>query len=235
MIIPKIIHQIWSSKQKPLPPLFKKWGMSWELLNPNYQYICWDDNKISFFLSEYYSDKKELLSKFPYDIQQWDILKYLILFVYGGIYVDFDSECVRNLTPLMDDDKPLYFTSDPHYSEKSINNSFIASVPKNDFISYVIDYCFEQALYLKFDNRVNTVLNTTGPKMLNYLYEEYPFKDQIKIIHYKYTSPITQVDSCRILKGSESPILHGKLREAFVIHYFSGTWVFDELIIDCRS
>lgn len=235
MIIPRIIHQIWWSNNKPLPPLFQKWGKSWKLLNPDYQYIYWDNKKIDSFLSKYYYREKGKLSEFPYDVQRWDILRYLIMNVYGGIYADFDSECVKSLTPLMEDNSPVYFTSDPHYSEISLNNSFIASVPDNDFISYVINYCFEQAYYLKFDNKIDAVLNTTGPKMLNFLYKEYPLKDQIRIIHYKHTSPIKQVDACRLLKGSDSPVLHRKLKDAFVIHYFSGTWVSDELSIDCRS
>lgn len=232
MIIPKIIHQIWLSKYMSIPPQFTNWGLSWKALNPDYQYIFWDDLKIDFFLNNYFGNKKGILDRFPYDIQKCDILKYLILYVYGGIYADFDSKCVKNLTPLLDN-KTFYITSDPHYSETSLNNSFIASVPKNEFVSLIIDFCFEKALYLKFNDRINAILNTTGPKMLNLLYEGYPTKEQITILHYKYTSPLTQIDSYRLLKGSDSPVLQDKIKEAFVIHYFMGTWVSDEMVVDC--
>lgn len=108
----------------------------------------------------------------------------------------------------------------------------IQQIPKVLLISMPWTSLTEPSLGLSI---LKSKLNSAGPKILNFLYKEYPLKDQIRIIHYKHTSPIKQVDACRLLKGSDSPVLHRKLKDAFVIHYFSGTWVSDELSIDCRS
>ena len=34
-----------------------------------------------------------LIFKFPYDVMRWDVIRYMILYKIGGLYVDFDYEC----------------------------------------------------------------------------------------------------------------------------------------------
>ena len=42
---------------------------------------------------EYYPFYMDIYNKFPYDVMRWDVIRYMILYKIGGLYVDFDYEC----------------------------------------------------------------------------------------------------------------------------------------------
>ena len=94
-MIPKIIHQIWiGPNQEPI-----KWTNTIKIdyiyRYPEYEYKLWNETKIN-----------ELFNDFPnikiiYDLEfSWcgkaDLLRYLILYYYGGIYIDADSVWINN-------------------------------------------------------------------------------------------------------------------------------------------
>lgn len=94
-IVPKIIHQIWIGG--PLPEVFKPFMESWKKNHPDWKYVLWDDEKV-----------KEL---FPLYNQQFydatdgmgvksDLLKWEIIYRFGGVYVDVDFESLRPLDEL---------------------------------------------------------------------------------------------------------------------------------------
>lgn len=56
MLIPKTIHQIWSSCNKPLPKAFVDLANTWKEFHPDWQYIFWDDQKMTVFMQRYYPD-----------------------------------------------------------------------------------------------------------------------------------------------------------------------------------
>ena len=45
--IPKIIHQIWSGIDGPLPNYFKRLGDTWKRDYPDWEYILWDNARIN--------------------------------------------------------------------------------------------------------------------------------------------------------------------------------------------
>ena len=96
-MIPKIIHQIHLGK-KPLSEKEIEWQKTWKTYNPNYEFIFWDDKKID----ELELTNRMYLQNESYSIQS-DILRYEILYQYGGVYVDTDFECLKNLDEFIND------------------------------------------------------------------------------------------------------------------------------------
>ena len=84
MLIPKTIHQIWSSCNKPLPKAFVDLANTWKEFHPDWQYIFWDDQKMTAFMQRYYPDYVNFYNRFAYDVQRWDVIRYLILYQVGG-------------------------------------------------------------------------------------------------------------------------------------------------------
>jgi mannosyltransferase OCH1-like enzyme len=87
--IPKIIHQIWLGS--PVPDVFNEYMQSWVAhhCGPDWLYILWDDQKIKDF---------KLYNQAIYDSssnfgQKSDIVRWEILYTFGGLYVDVDFEC----------------------------------------------------------------------------------------------------------------------------------------------
>lgn len=88
-IIPKILHQIWIG---PLPPptnLMK----TWKDKHPDFEYILWNEAEIErrgmkFICSRQIEIMEEINGKA--DIMRWEIL-----YKYGGYFVDADSICIE--------------------------------------------------------------------------------------------------------------------------------------------
>jgi len=88
--IPKIIHQIWIGKE--VPEKFRVFQESWKKYHPDWEYKLWTYNDIEGF--NFYNEELIKQSRNPGEIS--DIMRYEILYRYGGLYVDLDFECLRS-------------------------------------------------------------------------------------------------------------------------------------------
>lgn len=90
--IPKIIHQIWLGS--PLPDEFKEFMQSWIEYHLNgWHYKLWTDEDVKTFglTNQQYYDATD-----NYGVKS-DLLKWEIVYRYGGVYIDVDFECLRSL------------------------------------------------------------------------------------------------------------------------------------------
>ena len=133
-MIPKIIHQIHIG-EKELSEKELMWQKTWKTYNPNYEYIFWDDEKI---------DSLELINRTylqneSYPMQS-DILRYEILYQYGGVYVDTDFECLKNLDEFIND-KDIIVCKQKHRMRHGpkVCNAFLASTKSNDIMKKLVD------------------------------------------------------------------------------------------------
>jgi mannosyltransferase OCH1-like enzyme len=95
MRIPKIIHQIWSGIDEPLPKNFENLGKTWKYHYSDWKYEFWDNDRMNKFITENYPEYWEKYHKLKYNIQRWDVIRYLILNKMGGMYIDFDYESIK--------------------------------------------------------------------------------------------------------------------------------------------
>jgi len=230
-MIPKLIHQIWSGKYEPLPDIFRQLGETWKEQHPEWEYRLWSEQDILSFLDECFPELRELYHAFYYDIQRWDAIRYLILYKIGGMYVDFDYECIENVDPLLEG-KTCAFAMEPDMhtallnKTKMFNNALMASVPSHLFLEKVIEKVFStQTLQSDTSNKMRCVLQTTGPWMLGDLYDEFEDKNSIYLVPAKFVSPFTKKEVNAVINGNISEHLEEKLQEAYAIHYFLGTWL----------
>jgi len=88
-MIPKIIHQIWIGP-KPKP---EKLMESWKKKNPSWEYRLWDERSLKgiSFVNE------RALRSSPTYAGKSDIMRYELLHLFGGIFIDADSWCARPL------------------------------------------------------------------------------------------------------------------------------------------
>jgi hypothetical protein len=74
--VPKIIHQIWSDKYKPLPSFFASLSETWRKNHPDWKYIFWDEKMMNSFVNLVYPGLSKFYHSLPYDIQRWDAVLY---------------------------------------------------------------------------------------------------------------------------------------------------------------
>jgi mannosyltransferase OCH1-like enzyme len=93
--IPKILHQFWHGG--PLPEKYKQLSDMWHDLHHDWEYILWDEARVAKF---------GLRNKWMYDNMQnpsakSDVVRYEVVYRYGGVYVDTDFLPCKNLNELL--------------------------------------------------------------------------------------------------------------------------------------
>jgi hypothetical protein len=98
--IPKRIIQ--TGKSSDLPLLAKAAVANVRLLNPDFEYLFFDDKGVNDFIRQEDSEYQSIFNSFRYPIQRYDFFRYLAVYRYGGFYFDLDVFLATNLSDLLD-------------------------------------------------------------------------------------------------------------------------------------
>jgi mannosyltransferase OCH1-like enzyme len=174
-MIPKKIFQTWKTREVE-NHVMKKWQQSWKDLNPDYEYVIWDDNDNRKFTSEHFSDFLNIYDNYSQNICRVDSIRYMYLYIIGGIYADLDFQCLKSFDPILTSMEEnnidvtlgsLSEMDDPKYSVHDIPNAIMISKPKCDFWLFVINA-------LKNTKNLNLDPETqTGPIFLKLCFQVY--------------------------------------------------------------
>src|SRR3972149_1807328 len=178
----KIIHQIWFGTfptKKEAEKMFKKLALyrhSWINKNPDWTHIIWNKSMCKKLLQLYYPEHLELFHSYKYDIQRCDMIRYFILYHYGGIYADMDYYCNNSFTKVLQKyNKSLYFVETKNsLLIHSISNSLMYSVPNHPFwrkLFIELEKAYENIPW--YYSRHIQIMYSTGPSFLNRLYTRY--------------------------------------------------------------
>ena len=234
MKITKIIHQIWSGIDGPLPEQFEILGQTWKRDYPDWKYELWDHDKMNQFILDYYPQYWDLYNKYPYNVQRWDVIRYLILYKIGGMYVDFDYESIEPMDKIIAG-KYCCFSVETEYKDPGTghdiyihNNALMLSVPNHPYMKKIIEIVFSEKMVNHNPHpKDRCVLYTTGPMMLNNLYNslEEDEKETVFLIPAKHVTPFNVRQAHRFRAGDLAQDLEDCLEEAYAVHYFFGGWL----------
>src|SRR5208337_874340 len=91
-----------------------------------------------------------------------DILRYEILFQYGGMYIDTDFFCLKSFEDLLYLD---FFAGTGHVVDAQVFNGLIGCTTNNSLIGSIIEELHEKSL--DSDKRdYDAILNFSGPLLL---------------------------------------------------------------------
>lgn len=128
MKIPKIFHRVWLGN-KPMPEEFVRYGKTWEKHNPDWKMILWTEETLPPMINEKYLKECNTYSEMS------DIIRYEVLYRYGGIYIDTDFECLKPIEELIKDYDVFASTED----NKHICGGFFGSTRKHPLVKKMID------------------------------------------------------------------------------------------------
>jgi mannosyltransferase OCH1-like enzyme len=221
--VPKIIHQTW--KTRILPPHLAALTERWRTLHPDWTYKLWTDDDCAAFVAAVYPGFESRYKSFPYAMQRFDAVRYLILKTYGGVYLDLDMFPLKSLEFLADSTE-FVLSTEPvetaaiHGRDFIVSNAFMASPPHHPFLEHlVLDMATHRSV---FDDRNNQILDTTGPFFMSRVYKRRP--DGVRLLHHNYFMPLSykQVDACVTLRDSVG--FHRRAHDAYAVHMFEGSW-----------
>ena len=151
--IPLLIHQIWLGP-KPLPEKHNLFRASWKKNHPDWKYKLWMDSDIKNF---------NFINKTAFDKatnygEKSDILRYEILYKYGGLYVDDDFECLQPFDAL----HYLYdfYTGLAPNGRLEMYNGLIGSSAENFIIK---NLCYNIGKKKGKRDSFDSIMHRTGP------------------------------------------------------------------------
>ena len=130
-----------------------------KIMNPNIKFILWTDKEVNELIDNEYPEYDKLINSFPHKFYLIDFARYLILNKYGGMYMDLDVHCIKELPCdiiLGEDNKP------------AVNNNVI-NLKTTDY-EKLLEFSVQEYnriinndLYLKWKGR--KLLNSVGAYM----------------------------------------------------------------------
>lgn len=184
--IPRFIHQIWiSSKQnKSIDSKFTQAAQSCKDRHSDYNYTLWTDKNILDWLTENYPWFITIYRSYSYDMQRVDAMKYLLLYHYGGIYIDLDIECLStDIVTAMLPSTPIENEEDEpeiifHMGTEGIsaNTDIMAAKKFHPFFKLAITRLKQANRWFYFYHL--TIILSAGPTYLHGIYRQFPFKER---------------------------------------------------------
>jgi inositol phosphorylceramide mannosyltransferase catalytic subunit len=213
-LIPKIIHQTW--KNDNVPRMWSRLQAKVKSLHPDWEYRLWTDKENRTFVEQEFPEFIETYDGLAKNIMRADVIRYLIMYKLGGLYLDLDYEMLKPFD-LIDHDIVLPYSRNVELGDSSdmVGNCIFASAPGHDFWRIVIDDLTENPP--KRDNP--DVEKSTGPAYLTRIFHEVCRDSGICIHAPKKTAfhPVEPENQKQYHKLCEENIAYG-------IHHCTATW-----------
>ena len=171
-MIPKIIHQTWKTRE--IPEQWQSAVESVKMIHPDYEYILWTHETMAEFVKSTYPDFYPTYLNYKYDIQRCDAFRYLVLYKYGGIYLDLDIASKKKLDGLLHYNLVLCKTA---IFSKHYQNCFYMCKPQHPFIKFCIEQLPKYTKSYIYLGKHNHIYNSTGPFFLTKMVKKYDKKN----------------------------------------------------------
>jgi len=145
--IPRRIIQ--TGKQASLPLFNRAIMANIRLLNPDYEYIYFDNAAVDQFINSKFPEYRNVFDSFQAPIQRYDFFRYLAIFHYGGFYFDLDVLLASGLDDLLDHGCVFPFEGltlsdyllDTHDVDWEIGNYGFGATAGHPFLRALIENC----------------------------------------------------------------------------------------------
>lgn len=177
-MIPKIIHQLWIGN-KPSPTNHMD---TWKNMNPEFEYIRWSEKEIikrglRIECQDRIDEMIEINGKA-------DIIRWEILYKYGGVFLDADSICVEPIDDVLM--KCNFFAGWEHEELRKglIATGTMGFPPKHPLIKQAIDWIKENCVNYHVTKQM--AWQSVGPGLLTRLYNTGKYNDMTIFPSYTF-------------------------------------------------
>ena len=172
-MVPRILHQIWLGDRE-LPEEFAAYRETWRTHHPAWEHRLWAEDNLPSGLR-----RPEVYERLRVPAERSDILRLEVLWLFGGVYVDTDFECLGPLDPVIEE---LDFFTAPLKPNGWVNNAFIGSVAGHP----ILDRALTELRPREFHGYDK---HGTGPRFLDTLLQDYPEAARLPAELFYQTSP----------------------------------------------
>lgn len=185
----KNIFQVWFQGAENLTdPSFIESSVNWRIMNKTWTYHLYSDNDLKKACYEFSPDCGKIYDEMDLMHLKIDFGRYVVLFLYGGIYVDMDMFPVKSLDgseylkTLFAKDKIWAVTKlniskfeSLLYIQQSfiVNNSMMIASKKNpDLKRFIVDVMNKWQVFKSLPKNSTKIQKITGPIFLNRFYNK---------------------------------------------------------------
>lgn len=209
--IPKILHMIWIGDDMP-PNYFYENNLKWKQLMPDWEFKLWMNNDLNENMI--HPNYLSLIDKAHTGAQKADLLRYYIIYHFGGYYVDADVLPKKSLNELQIENFDVVLCHDLEITWEYVAIGFFGAKESHPLFKLILD-------------KMSTInLNTkdihleTGPAALGKAYFEMKENLNCKILPHWYFYRNQENDI-----GIDGNIINKDIDEAFGTHTYAATWI----------
>lgn len=133
--IPKIMHHIWIGGDVPLH--LAQNCIAWADLHPAWDFKLWTEteiNEIGLQNRALYDQAEKIVPRDALEQFRADIVRYEVLALFGGMYVDVDTRPLRSIEPALAGHHEFAAREDRTW----IGNTYVGSVPGHPIMHDII-------------------------------------------------------------------------------------------------
>ncbi len=181
-MIPKIIHQVYV-KQKPDSVFPKEYLRCQKTVfehHPDFKYKLYDEHDMENVIQTHCPEYLEPWNKLPRMIMKIDIFRIMLMYIFGGIWVDFDYHFFKTFDLLQHKIVLTCNKEDELGNPISVANALMASQPNQPFWKNILNSFFKQDKPIRYQSEWD-VIRETGPQFLTKSWKEYQSKNDIHV------------------------------------------------------
>eukprot|EP01091_Cochliopodium_minus_P004825 TRINITY_DN1471_c0_g1_i2.p1 TRINITY_DN1471_c0_g1~~TRINITY_DN1471_c0_g1_i2.p1 ORF type:complete len:317 (-),score=65.66 TRINITY_DN1471_c0_g1_i2:9-863(-) len=184
-VIPKFIFQTNKMAFDDLTPTMKEMVQKIKELNPDYKYKYYSEEEVKKLLSEKFgedSDELKTYTCFKPGSFRGDFFRMAILYLYGGIHLDIDTEPIKPLDEFLDRENYTFAVCKEEI-DIGLNSGFMASVAGHPILKKNIDMmiynCKNRFMpyvprnFGPWEASIYAALAITGPTLLHKIVNTY--------------------------------------------------------------
>jgi hypothetical protein len=202
LLVPRTFHFVWLGG-KPMPAEFVEFRRTWARHHPEWQVIVWDESTLPVLRNQHWFDHGVSWS------QKVDIASFELLHRHGGVYLDTDFECLRNIEPLLAGLDAFAATEDGIHTSHGI----MGCVPGHPLLERVID-AVEHSIVSQPDA---SPAFTTGPHLLTRVFDAWRAEGRpVTVFEPELFYPYHYTEKHR---------RHEAFPGAYAAHHWAGSWL----------
>jgi hypothetical protein len=198
--IPRRIIQ--TAGRADLPLLAKAATTNVRLLNPDFEYLFFDDAKVEEFIDAEFPRYRSVFDSFSVRIQRYDFFRYLAVYRFGGFYLDTDVFLASSLEDLLgftcvfpfEELTVQSFLRKTYGMDWEIGNYAFGAAAGHPFLDAIIKNCVRAQRHPEWAEAMMKsiprlfrdeffVFDTTGPGLVSRTLAEYPGAyNQVKVL-----------------------------------------------------
>lgn len=170
----KLIHRIWLDDS--VPDEFKEYGDKWRKLNPDWELKDWlhTDDVPPLINQKQFDNARDLCPK-DWKRFQSDLLRLELLYMFGGVYVDMDTEPLKSFGDLLSDVTCFLCYSPNRYRGRSI---FTQAVLGSESNHYFMGHLISELPCASLTYKDRPLAQMIGPHHVTRIYNKYYKRDK---------------------------------------------------------